>query len=271
MRPLIDCHIHTERCGHARGRAESYVQAARQAGLAAIVFTEHLPLPAGFDPDGHLAISDNELHDYCAEIAALQAGSLGPQVILGVEADWLPGEHEWTTSQLDSARACGVKVVLGSVHFLGGWAFDDPAELPAWDTRDVDEIWIEYADTWCDAAVSGHFDVLAHPDLPKKFGHRPSFDPTEMYARMARAAGEGGALIEVSTAGLRKPVGELYPGPGLLRAFRQAGVDATIGSDAHAPSEVGFGLSRAAESLAQAGYTRIALPLGRGERRWYDL
>ncbi|PKQ30340.1 MAG: histidinol phosphatase [Actinobacteria bacterium HGW-Actinobacteria-10] len=278
MRPLIDSHIHTERCGHARGSADAYLASARAAGLEAIVFTEHLPIPAAYDPDGHLSIPDGELPAYCAEIIGLQTGTSDPrttgtlpQVILGAEADWLPDEHEWTAAQLDRARANGVAVVLGSVHFLGMWAFDDPAELPAWDERSVDEIWLEYADTWCDAAASGLFDVLAHPDLPKKFGHRPSFDPAKMYERMAGAAAEGGALIEVSTAGLRKPVGELYPGPQLLSAFRRAGVDATIGSDAHEPSEVGFGLDRAAEALVDAGYTRIALPLGPGERRWYEL
>lgn len=271
MRPLIDSHIHTERCGHARGSASAYVAAAREAGLEAIVFTEHLPLPPAYDPDGHLAVPDDELAEYCREVSSLQSDSETPQVVLGAEADWLPNDRSWMLEQLDRARGLGVTVVLGSVHFLGMWAFDDPAELPTWDTRRVEDIWSEYADTWCAAAESGLFDVLAHPDLPKKFGHKPTFDATDMYADMARAAAAGGALIEVSTAGLRKPVGELYPGAELLAAFRLAGVDATVGSDAHAPSEVGFGLSLAYDALAKAGYTRVALPLGPGERRWYEL
>lgn len=271
MRPLIDCHIHTERCGHANGNAAEYLAAARAAGLEAIVFTEHLPLPSTYDQDGHLAVPEDELADYCREVTALQVEGGLPQVILGVEADWLPQERPWMLAQLERARECGVTVVLGSVHFLGTWAFDDPAELPAWESRNVDEVWLEYADTWCEAAQSGLFDVLAHPDLPKKFGQRPSFDTARMFERMAMSAAAGGALIEVSTAGLRKPVKELYPGPELLTAFRLAGVDATVGSDAHAPSEVGFGLDRAHEALARAGYTRVALPIGTGERRWYEL
>ena len=77
---------------------------------------------------------------------------------------------------------------------------------------------------WCDACRTGLFDVMAHPDLVKKFGHRPSFDPRDLYAEAARTAAETGVLIEVSTAGLRKPVGELYPGPDLLqRLLRRRG------------------------------------------------
>lgn len=271
MHPLIDCHIHTERCGHASGNAADYVAAAREAGIEAMVFTEHLPLPEGYDPGGYLALPDTELPDYCGEIDMLRALADDPQVVLGIEVDWIPERGDWTLAQLDRAHALGVEVVLGSVHFLDGWAFDDPAELDAWESRDVGDVWRRYSHVWCQAAASGLFDVLAHPDLPKKFGHLPPFDPADMWAEMAGAAASGGALIEVSTAGLRKPVGELYPGPALLSAFARAGVGATIGSDAHDPSEVGFGLREACDALRAAGYERVALPLGAGQRRWYEL
>jgi histidinol-phosphatase (PHP family) len=161
-----------------------------------------------------------------------------------------------------SAAELGVDVLLGSVHFLGEWAFDDPHSVAMWNTWDVDEVWTTYFTTWCDAASSGVFDVMAHPDLVKKFGHRPSFDPRELYAEAARAAAHGGVLIEVSTAGLRKPVGEIYPGPDLLASFGAAGVGATVGSDAHAPDEVGFRLDAAYEALAIAGYRSVCFPTG---------
>jgi histidinol-phosphatase (PHP family) len=155
-------------------------------------------------------------------------------------------------------------MVLGSVHFIDGWAFDDPDSVAEWDNRDVDEAWEQYFALWCDAARCGLFDVMAHPDLVKKFGHRPASDPAGLYREAAIAAADGGVLIEVSTAGLRRPVGELYPGPDLLQAFCQAHVGATVGSDAHAPGEVGYAIAKAYSALASAGYEHALFPDGRG-------
>jgi histidinol-phosphatase (PHP family) len=112
---------------------------------------------------------------------------------------------------------------------------------------------------------------MAHPDLPKKFGHRPTFDPRELYAEAAHAAADAGVLIEVSTAGLRKPVAELYPGPELLQAFSDRGVGATVGSDAHAAGEVGYLIEEAYEALAIAGYREVAFPISREETRFIEL
>jgi histidinol-phosphatase (PHP family) len=105
---------------------------------------------------------------------------------------------------------------------------------------------------------------MAHPDLVKKFGHLPAFDRNDLYEEAARAAAESGVLIEVSTAGLRRPVGELYPGPDLLRAFCAAGVSATVGSDAHLPQEVGLQIDLAYDAMLRAGYESAAFPDGTG-------
>ncbi len=275
MRELIDCHIHTGYCNHAKGETADYVAAARAAGVSAMLFTEHAPLPDAFDPDRHLSIADADLEPYCAAVTTLaeqSASAPGPlQVGLGLEVDWLSDDPAYARNAIERGRAAGARVFLGSVHFLGTWAFDDPDDLSGWDVRGIDDVWREYIDVWCDAAASGLFDVMAHPDLPKKFGHRPENDPVRGYERMAEAAVAGGVLIEVSTAGLRKPVGELYPGPALLAAFAAAGVDATVGSDAHAPAEVGFAIGEAYTALASAGHKRVAYPLPGHERRYIEL
>jgi histidinol-phosphatase (PHP family) len=247
------------------------VEAAKRAGLSAVVMTEHLPLPDDLDADRHLSLHPEELETYVREVreAASTAGSA--QVILGAEADWLPGREAETAAVRARARDLGVEVLLGSVHFLRSWAFDDPNNLREWDFKDVDAVWREYFVDWCDAARSGLFDVMAHPDLVKKFGHWPTFDARELYEAAADAAASSGVLVEISTAGLRKPVGELYPGRALLAAFRRAGVDVTVGSDAHSPDEVGFGIDAAMAAATAAGYERIALPQAGGERKWVTL
>ncbi|MBI5231365.1 MAG: histidinol-phosphatase HisJ family protein [Coriobacteriales bacterium] len=273
MRELIDCHIHTERCGHATGSAEEYVAAAAAKGLSAIVMADHLPLPDDLDPDHHLSMRLDEVDSYLAEVAAARAAHPDVEVITAVEADYLPDRLGWTRELLRDVRRRpdGPTVVLGSVHFLGDWPFDDPARLADWDERDVGAVYNEYFEIWCDAARSGLFDVMTHPDLVKKFGHRPKFKMKKLYAKAAQAAAEAEVVIEVSTAGLRKPVGEMYPSLELLTAFREAGVEATVGSDAHAPEEVGYEIEAAYELLRKAGYLVVTLPMSRREQRIYGL
>lgn len=271
MRELIDCHVHTERCGHASGTVAQMISAAVFKGLTGIVMTEHLPLPEDLDPERHLSLAPDALAAYADEVLSMAARVKGLEVVLGAEADWLPGREAETALTRQAARNAGVQVLLGSVHFLGEWAFDDPHHLEEWDAHDVDEVWADYFALWCDAARSGQFDVMAHPDLPKKFGHLPSFDTSELFAAAAAAARAGQVLIEVSTAGLRKPIGELYPAPALLRAFREADVGVTVGSDAHATDEIGYHIEEAYQAAFEAGYRKVALPLGEGDVKWIEL
>jgi histidinol-phosphatase (PHP family) len=124
------------------------------------------------------------------------------------------------------------------------------------DAVGVDEAWRRYFDVLAAAARSGLFDSLSHPDLVKIFGERaPSFD----YGSVADAIADAGVAVEVSTAGLRKPVRELYPHPDLLAACRERGVPVTLGSDAHSPEFVGRDFDRARELLRSAGYESLTV------------
>ena len=273
MRELIDCHIHTERCGHATGSVDDYVRAAVKHGLVGIAFTEHLALPDEFDPHRHLSMPACDLEDYLVEVDFTAERYPDITVVTGLEADYLPGREAETAAAIADARARddGARFVLGSVHFLGDWSFDDPENIEEWDRRDVDVAWTDYFTLWKAAARTGMFDCMAHPDLPKKFGHRPSFDTRELYAEVAQVAAEAGVLVEVSTAGLRKPVAELYPAHNFLLAFQQAGVQVTVGSDAHAPDQVGFRITDAYDAAARAGYTHVQFPEGPGRWRSIEL
>lgn len=271
MRELIDCHVHTAACGHATGTAAQMIGAGVFGGLTGIVLTEHLPLPDDLNHGFSFAPSAEAFAAYADEVRATAARVKGLSVVVGAEADWLPECPDSMAAQMSVARSAGVEVLLGSVHTIDGWPFDSPDHLDGWEQHGVDETWTTYFSLWCDAVASGAFDVMAHPDLPKKFGHRPSFDPRELYDAAASAAAEAGVAIEISTAGLRKPVGELYPGPELLSMFASRGVPATVGSDAHSPADVGSRIGEAFEAAAAAGYERVALPLGGGEMRWIEL
>jgi histidinol-phosphatase (PHP family) len=251
---MIDLHMHTARCGHATGTVSDYVAAARLRGLEIIAFTDHLALPDGYDPDGEYAMRREELSAYVADVRAHAGTGGSPRVLLGIEADWVPAHKSQTARTIASQP---FDVVLGSVHFLGEWAFDDPRLLEEWSVRDVAGAWHEYFAAFTDAASSGLFDVMAHPDLVKKFGHVPPGDLRSLYGDVAAAVADAGVAVEVSSAGLRKPCTEIYPSEELLAEFRRAGVPVTTASDAHTPDEVGQGLAEVRAAVARAGYETI--------------
>jgi histidinol-phosphatase (PHP family) len=252
---VIDLHVHTARCGHASGELADYVEAARRRGLAAICFTDHLPMPAPYPQ--HYTMKAEELPAYVEDVRAAASEARargGPEVLLGIEADWLPDAFAHVE---EAISAYDFDLVLGSVHFLGDWAFDDPGLVARYDSWQPDVLWARYFDEIARAAASGLFDSIAHPDLVKKFGSRPTIDPRPWYEQTAVALADAGCAVEVNTGGLRKPVHEIYPAVGLLKACRRRGVAATMGSDAHAPGEVGEGLDLARELLLEAGYDSV--------------
>jgi histidinol-phosphatase (PHP family) len=234
------------------GTPLQYVAAAERAGVDVLAFTDHLPLMDGSETD--YAMRLHELPDYVADIEQLRARDARPEVLLGIEADWVPG---WEKRLRETLGAYPFDVVLGSVHFLADWAFDDPDLVDRYATEDVDALWTRYFATLAEAARSGLYDVMAHPDLIKKFRFMPSFDVRELYDEAARLMAEAGVAFEVNAAGLRKPCAELYPSQPFIEACARHHVPASMGSDAHAPEEVGLGLDAAAEALVEAGYEHV--------------
>ncbi|RJQ54212.1 MAG: histidinol-phosphatase HisJ family protein [Actinobacteria bacterium] len=250
---LADYHIHTSRCGHARGDIAEYLRSAEEIGLAQIGFADHLPLLHKTDPS--LSMSREELSDYVADVRDMaEIGQL--PVRLGIEADFVPETVSETESILASHP---FDFVLGSVHFIGEWGFDDPREMAGYEGRDPEDLYEEYFQLVIDAANSGLFDVLAHPDLIKKFDVLPRLDLRPYYEEVAEAAADNGLAIEVSTAGLRKPVGEIYPSLEFLDVCRKQGVAVMLGSDAHAPEEVGYHFDQAVDLLESVGYTKTSV------------
>lgn len=249
----VDLHVHTDRCRHAVGTLADYVDAGRLAGLRTLAFADHMPLP-DLEPTDY-AMSWDELPAYVRDVSLLRETTEdGLEVLLGIEADWSPdGEQRLreVTEMFD------FDVVLGSVHFIDGWAFDDPRLVEQYRAWDPDRLWSRYFEEFSAAAASGLYDVMAHPDLVKKFGCVPEGHLDGWYRDAADALANAGVAVEVNTAGLRKPCAEIYPSLAFLRACRHARVPATTGSDAHRPEEVGQGLDLAEQLLHAAGYRSI--------------
>jgi histidinol-phosphatase (PHP family) len=232
--------------------------------------TEHLPLKPELDVDGTYAMRGDIDTLYVAELRDIRFDWDGLDLVIGAEADWISTDPEWTYASVRDAREKGIEVVLGSVHFLDGWAFDDPAQNEVWDTRVVEEVWEQYFTQWCEATQSGLFDVMAHPDLVKKFGHIAR-NAADYYDEASRVALESGVLCEVSTAGWRKPVGQLYPDSLMIELLVQRGVGLTMGSDAHDPCEVAYRFEDCAQELYALGARQVAYPQRERRVTWLEL
>jgi histidinol-phosphatase (PHP family) len=269
---LTDYHMHLQPDGigardEAAGRWEEagghlgtgwigrYVDRARSRAVSEIAFTEHVYRFAGardwIDDPFWREEATEDLDAYCD--AVLAARDTGLPVLLGIEMDWLPDRRAEIAAFLEGPP---FDIVLGSVHFLGGRAIDDPND-PGGAGLSAEDLWAGYLDELVAAAESGLYDVMAHPDLPKVFGRRM---PPSLEGRLeeaVRAIAATGVAVECSSAGLRKPIGELYPEPSLLARFGRAGVPVTLSSDAHAPEDVARDYPTAVAALRGAGYETI--------------
>ena len=178
---------------------------------------------------------------------------------LGIECDYVAGSEDRTANLLD---ARDFDYVIGSVHFIRGGAVDHEG-WDVWDGNgDPDAVWRRYFETLGEAARSGLFDVLAHPDLVKVWGHgapRPEGDPRRFYELAMDGIADSDVAIEVSTAGLRKPVGEIYPDARFLEMCLEAGRPVALSSDAHVPEQLGYEYERVVEWLADLGVSELAV------------
>ena len=254
-RGLVDYHLHTELCGHARGGLEDYVGRALELGLAEVGFCDHFPLLHLKDPTLSMTVED--LPRYLREVEELRGRFSGMlEIRVGIEVDYLPETLQQVSEMLEGLT---LDYVMGSVHFLDGWGFDDPRYVGGYRGRDIRALWERYFQLLGDAAESGKFDVMAHPDLIKKFGYRPSGEVSDIYRRCLDRLAEAGVVVEVNTAGLRKPVGEIYPAEEFLRMCLEREIPVTLGSDAHAPGEVGADFAAAAAMLRRVGYRELTV------------
>ena len=262
---LINTHTHTEYCGHGQGTIEELVAAADKAQVTTLAITEHYPLSQIFDPKAHLSMPWEQLEEYCNTVIAIRKRYPHIEIILGCEFDWLGSYEDRSISQLDLSR---FDCVLGSTHFIDGWALDDPAMKVKWEQLGADVIWKRYFEIWCEAVLSDKpFTVMAHPDLPKKFNQYPSYDLAPLYAQAVEAVYESGRMVEVNTSGAYYACREMYPSQAFLTELCRAHVPCTIGTDAHHPDNVTRGLAEGYRLMYESGYREVTVPTIGGDRR----
>lgn len=250
MQPLVDYHMHTPLCGHAVGSPREYALQAQKCGLAEIGFSDHAPMFAY--PDPRVAMSFEQLPEYLKMIEDVREEFKGKLSIkIALEADYFLGLEAKSKALLS---AYPYDYVIGSVHFIGDWPFDNPHDLTRWNKENVDEVYRQYYNLLRKSAQSKLFNIMGHVDLVKKFGHRAQSDMTSEIKKTAEVFKASEVAVEINTAGLRKPVQEMYPSLDALKIYNQAGVPLTFGSDAHDPKDVGADFKKAFELAKAAGY-----------------
>jgi histidinol-phosphatase (PHP family) len=242
---------------------DRYLEAAAAAGIEELGVSEHVyRFRQALDVWSHPLWEENardDLDAYCDFVR-------GTPLRLGIECDFVPGAEARTAALLEARP---FDYVVGSVHFIGERAVDHQG-FDVWEgSADAEEVWGRYFEALAESARSGLFDILAHPDLVKVWGRdrpAPEGDPRRFYEPAVEAIADSGIAVEVSTAGLRKPVGELYPAAGFAALCVEAGAAFALSSDAHLPEQVGFGYDRALAFLAELGVEEIAVFEGRQRR-----
>jgi histidinol-phosphatase (PHP family) len=255
MLPISDYHMHTPLCGHASGDPSEYAAQAVKIGLQEITFTDHAPLLSHVDP--RISMGYAELPRYHQMIEQTRAAFNGKLTVnAGIEADYMPDYEKQTGDML---AAYPYDHVIGSVHFIEKWGFDDPIQLKTWDLKDVNDVYREYFSLLRQSARSGLFDILGHVDLVKKFDFHPTEDMTDEIEANAAAFKESGIVVEINSSGLHKPAREIYPSLAHLKAYRRRGIAITFGSDAHKPEQVGRDFDKAVQWAKAAGYNEYVM------------
>jgi len=237
---------------------ERYLAVAEERGIAELGCAEHIyRFAQALEVWGHPLWREYAHDDIDAYVAFVREQT---DLRLGIEADFIVGREDRIATLL---QARDWDFVVGSVHFVGEHAIDHEG-FEVWDhrSRRPDELWKRYFSTLGEAARCGLFDILAHPDLIKYWGstrRQPEGDLRRFYELAMDGIAESRIAIEVSTAGLRKPAGELYPAAAFLEMCLDAGCPVALSSDAHAPGDVGRDYDAALEMLERLGVGELAV------------
>ena len=249
--------------------AERYREAASERGIEELGVAEHVhrfvqALDVWTHPWWEKWAHD-DIDEYCAFVREQT------DLRLGIEADYVFDREDRMATLLEQREW---DYVVGSVHFLRDDAVDmRGSEWDVWTGADPEKVWARYFETLGEAARTGMFDILAHPDLVKVWGGDapvPDGDLRRFYELAMDGIADSDVAIEASTAGLRKPVGEIYPAAPFLEMCLEAGRPVSLSSDAHRPEHLGHEYDRAVEWLGEIGVTELAV-FERRERRMEPL
>ncbi|MCJ7811777.1 histidinol-phosphatase HisJ [bacterium] len=253
-----DLHIHTTYCGHARGTLNEMVQSAISHGFSEIGFADHFPYPDRFiAPVPNCVIPEKIFPQFISEVMKLQEEYNGKiNIRLAAEIDYLPDYINQTKKKI---QLFPFDYIMGSVHIIEGMQIDYSEEMLVEHLEQlggVNELWRKYWQHIEELIRSEIGDIIAHFDLPKKYGvSLPLQDYSDCVDHLLNLIKDRNCVLEINTGGIDRSFhGESYPSLDIIRMARKKDMDITLGSDAHRPEEIGRHFNTTREFLRSLGW-----------------
>lgn len=245
----IDLHNHTTLCNHATGTTEEYIKKAIDLGIDIFGFSCHAPM--NFEPEYRMNLAQSKIYEQNI-LALKEKYKKDIKILLAYEVDFMSDLKYLEQDILDA----NVDYLIGSVHFIDKWGFDNPEFLGGYEKKDIDQIWIEYFQAVSSMVKTGYFDVVGHLDLIKVFKYLPTRNVKDLAFQTMQDIKKSGMILEINSAGLRKPIKEQYPSYELLNLAYKLKIPITFGSDAHSIEQIGFGYEDVISLAKKVGYTQ---------------
>lgn len=242
----VDLHNHTALCNHATGTMQEYIKKAIELDIDIFGFSEHAPME--FDKKYRLSISQKKFYEKSVLDLKKQYKN-DINIILGYEVDYLDGDYI-----LNEIKNADVDYLIGSVHFINKWGFDNPEFIGVYKNKDIDKIWEDYFDAVNAMVKTGYFDIVGHFDLIKVFKFFPKKDIKLLALNTLKQIKKSGMVLEINSAGFRKPIQEQYPSKDLLEVAYELDIPITFSSDAHSVDQVGLNYDKVIKLAKDIGY-----------------
>ena len=247
---IVDLHNHTKLCNHASGEMYEYIEQAIKNGTKYFGFSDHAPM----DFDTKYRMNFSQMPSYEKSVVDLKQKYKDKiDILLAYEVDFLKG---YIDKRVLDAK---VDYLIGSVHFIGKWGFDNPEFIGNYKNKDIDKIWQEYFDEIEALAKSGLFDIVGHLDLIKVFNFLPKKDVRLIAKNALKAIKKADMVVEFNMSGYRKPTGEAYPSTSLIESLKELDIPITFSSDAHEPKQVGLYKDKILTIAKEYGYDKCAI------------
>jgi len=244
---IVDLHNHTKLCNHAEGEIDEYIEKAIESGTKYFGLSDHAPMD--FDPKYRMGFEDMSKYENDV-LKAKEKYKDKIEILLAYEVDYLKGHMD---KKVLNAK---VDYLIGSVHFIDEWGFDNPEFIGNYEDQDIDEIWQKYFNAIEDMANSKLFNIVGHLDLIKVFKFMPNKSITELAKNALIAIKKADMTLELNVAGYRKPVKEAYPSLELLTLAFDLDIPITFSSDAHKPAQVALYNDEIISMAKSVGYTQ---------------
>lgn len=240
----LDLHNHTSYCNHATGTISQYIKRAEILGIDIYGFSCHSPM--NFDEKYRMSLEI--MPTYIKQVREIRSSI---EILCGMEVDFILNKEHLISKEILQAP---LDYLIGSIHFLDNWGFDNPEFLSMWSKKDLTKVWEEYLDSLYALCETKIFHIIGHLDLLKVFGNHMPHSLESKLLKVLENIKKHDLVVEINQAGLRKKVAQLYPSIKILKILKEMDIDITFGSDAHSISQVGFGYSYALMTAKQIGF-----------------